>query len=56
MQKNNIGRPCVPENERFIKISISLPAAIFELLKGIENRSAFIVQAIAQKLGKNKIK
>jgi metal-responsive CopG/Arc/MetJ family transcriptional regulator len=45
-----IGRPPLPEGERTVKLSVSLPAALVLWLKALPNRSEFIAQAIAEKI------
>lgn len=54
IKNTTIGRPNLPIDEKSVKLSISIPPGIFALLKGLSNRSDFIVQAIIEKIKREK--
>lgn len=51
-----IGRPPLPPDEKNRRFSISVPAALAAVLAALENRSAWIASAIAEKLKRDERK
>lgn len=50
MKGGPVGRPPLPEGERTEKLSVSLPAPLASFLRTLANRSAFVAEAVAEKM------